>query len=335
MKSFALKASRQLKNRLGWLWLNAIQRTGRALNNFSPRIKIQSGFISSFRESKKNAVSAFLSGDRIFSWALLESDGRIKKYGDFDFARRSWEEWLNTMLKFQHFQWRAPRDLELIDLTSKIKNMGFITWSALFEKYNFHNLAYHDLYSIPDVYYTIKTLGHVPQSVIDIGGGWGRLGMAWHAVGSRVVGVTDSIEQPYMIQHQYLASIPRIKFYEALGEENNKTLDFNCAAGVVHFPLWFLPKIPNESIEAVSTIQVLREVSKECLEFLFSEVHRILKNDGVWYIRDNDHDYKGMCMHNVHITDYLQNIGFKLVYKSDLVQGKDIHGVPRIFQKVS
>lgn len=337
MIKFIFRVFRHIKNRIGILWEKIFLKLSKITNNFSMNAKLPDAFVSSFRKSKEAAVSILPAGDRIFAWALLESDGRIKKYGNLndDSEKKSWEYWLNDMMKFQHFQWRAPHDPEIKKLSKKIKQTGLSTWKKLFKKYRLHNLNLHDLYSLPDVYYTTKILGRVPESVIDVGGGWGRLGMAWHAVGSRVVGVTDSIEQPYVIQHQYLSSVPGADFFETLDGANEEKLNFNMARGIVHFPLWSLLKIPDESVDAVSTIQVLREVPKECLEFLFSELHRILKKGGVWYIRDNDHEYKNFCMHNVPVTNRLQSIGFKLVHQSSLKQGVDIHGVPRIFQKIS
>lgn len=332
IRLFIFRVLRHFRNRFGILWYVIVQKVGKLINDFSLRVQIPNNFIASFRKAKEDAVHTFPSGDRIFAWALHELNGKIKMFNDFN--DHSWKHWLNHLPKFQHFRWRVPNDLEAIMPTLKIKQMGRSTWSGLFKKYKLHNLDRHDMYSLPDVYYTIKIFGHIPQSVIDIGGGWGRLGMAWYALGSRVVGITDSIEQPYMMQHQYLSSVPGVDFYEALEKPNDASLDFKTTSGIIHFPLWLLPKISSDSIEAVSTIQVLREVSKECLEFLFSEVYRILKKGGVWYIRDNDHEYRETCMHNVRITDYLQTIGFKLAYKSDLIQGKDIHGVPRIFQKI-
>lgn len=327
----ASKIYRYLFNRVGELWFCIFRHVAALVNDFSVNAGVKSSCVLSFRLSKEAAVRSLPNGDKIFSWALLESDGRIERFGFIH--DKSWEIWLNQVLRFQHFQWRVPRDNLLPIFTDKIKRLGKATWSALFKRYKFHNLSFHDLYSVPDIYYITKFLGHIPESVIDIGGGWGRLGMAWFAVGAKAVGVTDSIEQPYVIQHQYLSSIPNADFYETLDKKNECKLDFNSTKGLVHFPLWDLPKIPNESIEAISTVQVLREITRDCLEFLFSEIKRILKKGGIWYIRDNNYKYDEACMHDVDITNRLQNIGFKLVYRPDLIQGVDIHGVPRIFQK--
>jgi cyclopropane fatty-acyl-phospholipid synthase-like methyltransferase len=61
----------------------------------------------------------------------------------------------------------------------------------------------------------------IPSKVLDIGGGWGRLGMAWKSIGVETVGITDSIEQLYLIQNQYLSSVPETDFVEIL--EENRT----------------------------------------------------------------------------------------------------------------
>lgn len=156
--------------------------------------------------------------------------------------------------------------------------------------------------------------------------------MAWRAVGSRVVGITDSIEQSYMLQHQYLSCVPNTDFIETIGNSSIRSLDFRTMQGIVHFPIWDLEKIPDMSIDAVSAVQVLREVCSDFLEFLFLHLKRILKKEGIFYVRDNDHKYRETCMHDVKISDRLADMSFEVV-PFDLIQGKDIHGVPRIFKK--
>jgi hypothetical protein len=60
-----------------------------------------------------------------------------------------------------------------------------------------------------------------------------------------------------------------------------------------------MSKITDSSVDAVSLVQVVREVSNEFLYFIFDEIKRILKKGGVLYIRDNDHDYQENCMHSL------------------------------------
>lgn len=302
---------------------------GKILNDFSLKKETPADFIISFRKHWKKALNNLQNGSAVLSWALHENDGRSREFRDFD--RSAWERWL-AWYKFHHFQWNRPSDARLCDMEKKLKVLGRKTWTNLFKRYILTVLDLHDLYSLPDVYYVIAALGRIPESVIDIGAGWGRLGMAWTAMGAKAIGITDAIEQSYVVQNQYLSSIPGVKFYELL-DNNHELLDFRRTKGIIHFPFWQLPQIQSGSVEVISVVQVLREVNAECLQFLLQELNRILMKGGLFYVRDNDHEYREKCMHNINVPQWLVQNGFKQILKSDLIQAKDIHGVPRIYQK--
>jgi SAM-dependent methyltransferase len=170
----------------------------------------------------------------------------------------------------------------------------------------------------------------VPSAAVDIGGGWGRLGMAWTAAGCKSVTIMDSIEQPYILQNLYLRSVPNVQFNELL--EINQEFSLQQLNGLNHIPFWNISLIPSRSIQVVTAVQLLREVDEAMVLFLVTQLQRILKPGGIFYIRDNDPSYKTASMHNLDIHKLLDENGFKLVMQTNLIQGKDIHGLPRIYQ---
>lgn len=304
------------------------------VNDMSIKSNLDKGLIRNFRLSREEAIKNIKNAAKIFSWALHEADGRNNEFQDFD--KTAWDRWLGWY-RFHHFNWNKPKENKkaVVEMGKSICRLGRKTWSNLFKRYIIPIYDRHDLYSLPDVYYITSVLGHLPSAVIDVGGGWGRLGMAWTAIGVKTVGITDSIEQPYIMQNQYLKSVPGVNFKETLESSSlNSLAGFSEYKGIMHFPLWHIGNIHNGDVEVISAIQVLREINSDCLEFLLFEIRRVLRYGGLFYIRDNDPEYKEGCMHDVDISGRLLEMGFKLVFKPDLIHGKDIHGLPRIFQKL-
>jgi hypothetical protein len=287
---------------------------------------------SVFRAAKAKPVSSSSPEIRdAFQWTLHDTDGRGATYQEWQ-AEESVKRWLmGKWYQPYHFVWKRPDDDLVAELESKITALGHKTWQRMFRRYWFNHLKGHDSYSLPDVYYCCTTLGRVPDVALDIGGGWGRLAMAWSAVGCKSVAIVDSIEQPYILQNLYSRSIPGVAFQELL-DRDVLEIDLNAFTGVSHFPLWKLPLVRPQTVDIVSTIQVLREVSHSMVFFLVEQLKRVLRPGGIFYVRENDHAYPEACMHDVKVTEYLCEQGFQLVLSSSLVQGRDIHGVPRIFQ---
>lgn len=304
------------------------RRAGATANDLRSKDPFPAGIISAFRKEK--AQAAVGNGARKFSWALHEKDGRDKQFRDY--AEDTPAQWI-SWYKYHHFLWRRPIDPVVADLARSVQALGRRTWRNFFLQYRVDELDWHDSYSVPDLYYVTRALGRRPSAVIDIGAGWGRLGMAWKSVGVPFVGVTDAIEQPYVLQHLYLSAIPDAAFRELVGSPRAPIKP--SAGGIVHFPSWRLSDVADGSIDAVSAVQVLREISADALEFLFSEVARVLAPGGVFYVRDNDHEYREAAMHQVNVEERLKAAGLSLALAPELKQSVDIHGVPRVYRKES
>jgi SAM-dependent methyltransferase len=284
-----------------------------------------------FREARnRKSVDLITEQRRVFAWALHDADGRgdtYQKWNDFEQHVKRWLEWYRP----HHFVWKRPVDTLVEELAHSVSELGLRTWRRMFRRYSVHHLAGHDGYSLPDLYYSIIALGSLPRVALDIGGGWGRLGMAWIAVGCPSVAVIDSIEQAYILQNAYLQSVPDGHFWELLGEDVD-AIDVASHSGIAHFPFWQLPQVRSGSIDVVSAVQVLREVDDSTVVFLAEQLVRLLKPGGVFYVRDNDHSYSSGCMHSIDVTGLLVERGFDVIYHPELRQGRDIHGVPRVFR---
>jgi hypothetical protein len=300
------------------------------VNDYS--LKTEALAPEAFRVAKARVLSSSNKEIRdAFSWKLHDVDGRGPLYQDWQ-GEASVRRWLlGGWHRPHHFVWNRPSDNLIHDLEKKIIRVGQRTWRRMFRRYWIADLKKHDLYSLPDVYYCSKILGRIPDVAIDVGGGWGRLGMAWAAIGCSSVAVVDSIEQPYVLQHLYLRAVPEARFQELL-DRDEVEIDLLRFKGITHFPLWQLPRVKARSVDVVSGVQILREVSRAMIFFLVDELKRVLRPGGIFYVRDNDHTYSEGCMHDVKITEYLLEQGFTLALDSSLVQGQDIHGVPRIFR---
>lgn len=297
------------------------------LNNYSLSSEPLSSQVFYMAKAKALSSCDDLMGDA-FQWALHDTDGRRSAYQEWQ-GTKSVLRWL-LWYRPHHFVWKRPSDSLVVQFDKKITLLGRKTWERMFRRYWFHHLTEHDRYSLPDIYYCVKIFGKVPEVAVDIGGGWGRLGMAWMAVECRSVAVVDSIEQPYILQNAYLRSIPGVAFQELL-EQDQPEIDLSSFQGVSHFPFWKLHRVKSHTVDVVSAIQVLREVNRSMIVFLVNELRRILKPGGIFYVRDNDPLYREACIHNIQVSEYLLEQGFELVLYSPLVQGRDIHGIPRIF----
>lgn len=284
-----------------------------------------------FRETRDCQLGNLIHDHRrAFAWALHDADGRgdtYQKWYDFEQHVKRWLEWYRP----HHFVWSRPDDKLVEELARSVTELGRVTWRRMFRRYSVHHLAEHDRYSLPDLYYSISALGRLPRVALDIGGGWGRLGMAWVAVGCPSVAVIDSIEQAYILQNAYLQSVPDVHFWELLGEVVD-VIDVASHRGIAHFPFWQLPYVRSGSIDVASAIQVLREVDDSTVAFLAEQLERVLKPGGIFYVRDNDHTYSSDCMHSIDVTSLLVGRGFEVIFHSELQQGRDIHGIPRVFR---
>lgn len=302
----------------------SVTRVARTLNDETLALEPLDPSLFASIAARVDSVSA-----EALHWTLLERDNRAAIYTRWRGNKETIALWID-MLRPHHFTWRRPQDPSLRGMERAVADLGLQTWRRLFRRYLLHHLRGHDLYSLPDVYYTSITLGSIPSTSLDIGGGWGRLGMAWTAVGCPSVAVVDAIEQPYVLQNAYLRSIPGAMFHEEM--ETVGPVDLRERRGVTHLPLWDIGRLAAHSVDLATAIQVLREVDRATIHLLTRELMRILRPGGLLYVRQNDHAYRETSAHGLNVHQHLIDAGFLQVPTPDLVQGLDIHGLPRIYR---
>lgn len=299
------------------------------LSNLIPRTESLDPVL--FRSLKTKALDAMPPETRkVFEWSLVENDERTETFQRWAGAE-TFRNWLGVH-RPHHFRWRSPSDRRLSELRSQLLKTGASTWRSVLQRPFPGALRGHDLYSLPDIYYITEALGHVPSVALDIGAGWGRMAMAWRSAGCRSVAIVDSIEQQYLLQNLYIRGIPGTPVFEELNA-GSESIDLRKRVGVTHLPLWQTSRLVDRSVEAISAVQVLREVSAEFVLYVIAEIKRLLQPGGVFYIRDNDPTYTQGCMHTIDIHEMLLSNGFTLRLAPDLRQAIDIHGLPRVYAR--
>ncbi|OSP52934.1 hypothetical protein BV911_18500 [Pseudoruegeria sp. SK021] len=169
------------------------------------------------------------------------------------------------------------------------------------------------------------------RTFLDFGAGHGRQANLWLQTAPQLTTfiAVDAFPATYLTQRLY---------YQALGLTLNDHMDMTQQPFVIHedpkvvnhLPSWRLDLVPDGSVDMVCAVQVLRELSRGMLRFALRQFHRILRTDGALYIRDH------IGFHNVNMVDMdrvLAASGFVAEWQPALIDGKDVHGVPRIWRK--
>lgn len=152
------------------------------------------------------------------------------------------------------------------------------------------------------------------NSVLDFGAGYGRNGNLW---GEKHYFAMDGILNSYCCQSKYFQSIIHGIYY--------------------HLKTWEVDELKNYSFDMVMCVQVLPELSEQLLTKMLTEFHRVLKVGGIIYIRD--HNTKWRPCNNVNVHQFLLDLGFEVGktddpnWKENIVDGVDLHGIPRIYVK--
>ncbi|MDE4146434.1 class I SAM-dependent methyltransferase [Phaeobacter gallaeciensis] len=166
-----------------------------------------------------------------------------------------------------------------------------------------------------------------PRVVLDFGAGHGRQANLWSGASDDLETfiAVDAVPGPYLTQRLY---------YRALGLDLNDYLDipdekFSLVGGrekVNHLPSWRMDLIPENSVDLIIAVQVLRELTPEFLIFSLRQFKRILRQGGSPYIRDH------IGFHNVNGADQdriLHSFGFMPEWQPNWRDQVDVHGVPR------
>ncbi len=223
-------------------------------------------------------------------------------------------------------------------ITNPLVSQSLVNDSEIFRKLNlvhkfetYENIGLnnaHDFF-IPQSYpvpaeFEIKT-------VVDFGAGYGRQANLWWPFvegKGNFIGV-DAIPLSYSLQSHYYHAI-KSDYKEYVFEKEQFKIDPK-GSDIYHLPTWRLDLIPDNSVDLIICIQVLPELSRTLINYLFKEFHRILKPGAALYLRDLNFLYKAFGTGN--IDGILQTNGFSLEFRAFVKHNTHIHGIPRIWRK--
>ncbi|HEY1614805.1 MAG TPA: class I SAM-dependent methyltransferase [Rhizomicrobium sp.] len=192
-------------------------------------------------------------------------------------------------------------------------------------RYNAQDFVFQRAYPLPEAMR--------PRVVLDFGAGFGRMANLAFGAGASDVQLliaVDAIPGPYLTQKVY---------YEGLGLEVAEYIDASPAFDfrresarhqLIHIPTWRLDLIPDNSVDLVCCVQVLKELPGEVLIFALRHFSRILKARGAIYIRDHEQYHHPNQM---PVNELLLSSGFALEFRPMLHDRVEIHGLPRIWRK--
>ncbi len=174
--------------------------------------------------------------------------------------------------------------------------------------------------------------------ILDFGAGHGRManlalkGTKYKRADGFVA--VDGIPSSYLTQNLYYKGLG-LSVAEYLDHDNPaETFNFGSLAAandVVHLPTWRMPLLPDHWFDLVCCVQVLKELPAELVPYVLKEFARVLKPGGALYIRDH------VQYHNPNqmpVDELLLASGFLLEFRPQLIDRKEIHGLPRLWRKI-
>ncbi len=138
--------------------------------------------------------------------------------------------------------------------------------------------------------------------------------------------------------YRYLSCVDK-PYYDVIGAEflganENQISDAICSRSkysLIHLPSWHFSLLSEQAVDLVTATFVLNEVTPAGIIWILSNVNRVLKSGGYFYIRDS-HKLKPN-RHSINYDLILQDLGFTLVEKLNVVNRVDMFGIPRAYQK--
>ncbi len=171
------------------------------------------------------------------------------------------------------------------------------------------------------------------QRILDFGAGYGRQFNLWsQSDDENLVFVSmDAIPKSYCLQNLYYNNSD-YKIHEYVYEKDSFSLD-DPQKGVYHLPTWRFDLIPDNFFDKILVVQVLQELNGHLVKHVINEFQRVLKPEGVLYIRDHMNSWRPT--HKLNIDKYLSRNGFILEFKPHIIDKVDLHGIPRIYRKIN
>lgn len=169
------------------------------------------------------------------------------------------------------------------------------------------------------------------KNILDFGAGYGRQANLWTSKTDQFTYVgMEAVPRSYCLQNIY---------YNYLGKEvidyvetDNFNIEFS-QNKIYHLPTWRYDLLPTSSFDIVMCVQVLPELNSTLVKKMISEFNRVLKDGAILYI--NDHGEKWKPGSFLNIDNFITKNGFVLEFKPHVVDGEDLHGIPRIYRKIN
>jgi len=171
------------------------------------------------------------------------------------------------------------------------------------------------------------------RRVLDFGSGSGRQATLWNQMEDEglVFISVDGIPKSYCVQHFKYSNFDR-PFYEYVVDDSAFKLDDN-SRGIYHLPTWRLDLIPDNYLDRILAVQVLKELSEELVTHVCEQFRRVLKPTGALYIRDHKNIWNPVS--DLDIDQYLLEHGFTKEFEPHVIDRVEFHGLPRIFRKTN
>lgn len=173
-----------------------------------------------------------------------------------------------------------------------------------------------------------------PRVVLDLGPGNGRLANPFLLGDDRadVLLAVEGIPGPYLTQRAYYTGLGLhvADYLEAPGPGALDVAALATEHDVVHLPTWRLDAVPDDSVDLVCAVQVLRELPVPTVRFVLDHLRRVVRPGGALYVRDHpgDHDLTGLPTDEL-VADH----GFALEFAPQVRDRVDLHGLPRLWRR--
>jgi putative sugar O-methyltransferase len=188
---------------------------------------------------------------------------------------------------------------------------------------NNYNLKYISDYTKLD--FLIQNItGKKIDTILDFGSGIGRMPLVWYNKNNTIISV-DTTNSLYILQYYIYNLIFKKNFIEYFKKKSSR---INYKKKILHIPVNKLSLIKKKSVDLIICIQVLNEINDHTVNYVINNFKRIIKKEGLLYIRDNEFGYKPA--NSLNLSKILIRNGFKLIYKHQCLE-QEIEGKPRLW----